>query len=63
VVGGEAVAYGHALFGPLRANLERFAFRQRPPVLLDWEDDSSDPGAAALVTQKLFDFETTAGNA
>ncbi|MDX0161455.1 ROK family protein [Sinorhizobium meliloti] len=63
VVGGEAVAYGDALFGPLRATLERFAFRQAPPVLLDWEDDSWARGAAALVTQKLFDFETTAGNA
>ena len=63
VVGGEAVAYGDALFDPLRAALERYAFRKAPPVLPDWEDNSWARGAAALVTQKLFDFETTAGNA
>jgi predicted NBD/HSP70 family sugar kinase len=63
VVGGEAVAFGDALFGPLRAALARDTFRPPPPVLLDWEDDSWARGAAALVTQKLFDFETSAGNA
>ncbi|WP_411036542.1 ROK family protein [Shinella sp. BYT-45] len=63
VVGGEAVAYGEALFEPLRAALSRYAFRTAPPVLPDWEDNSWARGAAALVTQKLFDFETTAGNA
>lgn len=63
VVGGEAVAYGAALFAPLRTTLGRYTFRSAPPVLPDWEDDSWARGAAALVTQKLFDFETTAGNA
>lgn len=63
VVGGEAVAYGDALFGPLRESLAKYAFRMPPPLLLDWEDNSWARGAAALVTQKLFDFETSAGNA
>lgn len=63
VVGGEAVAFGEALFGPLRMALGEDTFRSPPPVLLDWEDDSWARGAVALVTQKLFDFETSAGNA
>lgn len=63
VVGGEAVAFGDALFGPLRATLEKNTFRAPPPVLPDWEDNSWARGAAALVTQKIFDFETSAGNA
>lgn len=63
VVGGEAVSFGDALFGPLRAALKKTTFRAPPPVLPDWEDDSWARGAAALVTQKIFDFETSAGNA
>ena len=63
VVGGEAVSFGDALFEPLRTALNKNTFRPAPPVLLDWEDNSWARGAAALVTQKLFDFETSAGNA
>ncbi|MDX3925226.1 MAG: ROK family transcriptional regulator [Shinella sp.] len=61
VVGGEAVAFGEALFGPLRTALGKGTFRAAPPILPDWEDNSWARGAAALVTQKLFDFETSAG--
>jgi predicted NBD/HSP70 family sugar kinase len=63
VVGGEAVSFGDALFGSLRARLAKNTFRTPPPVLPDWEDNSWARGAAALVTQKIFDFETSAGNA
>jgi predicted NBD/HSP70 family sugar kinase len=63
VVGGEAVSFGSALLEPLRATLEKNTFRPAPPVLPDWEDNSWARGAAALVTQKIFDFETSAGNA
>ena len=63
VVGGEAVSFGDALFAPLRTALEKNTFRAPPPVLPDWEDNSWARGAAALVTQKIFDFETSAGNA
>lgn len=63
VVGGEAVSFGHALFEPMRIALGKNTFRSSPPLLLDWEDDSWARGAAALVTQKTFDFETSAGNA
>ncbi|MER8705301.1 ROK family transcriptional regulator [Mesorhizobium sp. M1088] len=63
VVGGEAVSFGDALFGPMRLTLGKNTFRAAPPMLLDWEDNSWARGAAALVTQKLFDFETSAGNA
>jgi predicted NBD/HSP70 family sugar kinase len=63
VVGGEAVSIGDALFGPLRTALGKHTFRAPPPVLPDWEDNSWARGAAALVTQKIFDFETSAGNA
>jgi predicted NBD/HSP70 family sugar kinase len=61
VVGGEAVSLGEAFFGPLRSSLLKHSFRAPPPLLPDWEDNSWARGAAALVTQKLFDFETSAG--
>jgi predicted NBD/HSP70 family sugar kinase len=61
VVGGEAVSFGEAFFGPLRSSLLKHSFRAPPPLLPDWEDNSWARGAAALVTQKLFDFETSAG--
>lgn len=63
VVGGEAVSFGDALVGPLRTALGKSTFRTAPPVFPDWEDNSWARGAAALVTQKLFDFETSAGMA
>ena len=63
VFGGEAVALGEAFLGPLRQALAANTFRTPPNILPDWEDNSWARGAAALVTQKLFDFETTAGNA
>ncbi|MFT4183160.1 MAG: ROK family transcriptional regulator [Rhizobium sp.] len=61
VVGGEAVSFGDALFGPLRSTLAAHTFRAAPPLLPDWEDNSWARGAAALVTQKFFDFETSGG--
>jgi predicted NBD/HSP70 family sugar kinase len=61
VVGGEAVSFGETFFGPLRSSLLKHSFRTPPPLLPDWEDNSWARGAAALVTQKLFDFETSSG--
>lgn len=61
VFGGEAVSFGEALLGPLRSALLKHTFRVPPPLLPDWEDNSWARGAAALVTQKLFDFETSSG--
>ncbi|MDL2407034.1 ROK family transcriptional regulator [Rhizobium calliandrae] len=61
VVGGEAVSFGDALFGPLRSAMAIHTFRPAPPLLPDWEDNSWARGAAALVTQKFFDFETSGG--
>ncbi|MFS8112603.1 ROK family transcriptional regulator [Rhizobium jaguaris] len=61
VVGGEAVSFGDALFGPLRSTMAIHTFRPAPPLLPDWEDNSWARGAAALVTQKFFDFETSGG--
>jgi hypothetical protein len=55
------VSFGEAFFGPLRSALLKHSFRTPPPLLPDWEDNSWARGAAALVTQKLFDFETSAG--
>jgi predicted NBD/HSP70 family sugar kinase len=57
VVGGEAVAFGDALFGPMREALARFAFRSPPPLRPDWDGSSWARGAAALATQHVFDFE------
>ncbi|MDL2398229.1 ROK family transcriptional regulator [Rhizobium mayense] len=61
VVGGEAVSFGDALFGPLKSTMAIHTFRPAPPLLPDWEDNSWARGAAALVTQKFFDFETSGG--
>jgi predicted NBD/HSP70 family sugar kinase len=61
VVGGEAVSFGEALLAPLRAAMGAHTFRAPSPLLPDWEDNSWARGAAALVTQKLFDFETSGG--
>lgn len=57
VVGGEAVAFGEALFGPMRASLARLTLRPAPPLRPDWDDAAWARGAAALATQHVFDFE------
>ena len=61
VVGGEAVTFGDALFDPLKSSMAARPFFASPPLLPDWEDNSWARGAAALVTQKFFDFETSGG--
>lgn len=61
VVGGEAVSFGDALFGPLKSSMAARTFFASPSLLPDWEDNSWARGAAALVTQKFFDFETSGG--
>jgi predicted NBD/HSP70 family sugar kinase len=63
VIGGEAVSFGEALLAPLRAAMGAHTFRTPSPLLPDWEDNSWARGAAALVTQKLFDFEMSGGTA
>lgn len=57
VVGGEAVAFGEALFGPMRAALARLTLQHPPPLRPDWDDAAWARGAAALATQHVFDFE------
>jgi hypothetical protein len=47
----------------LRAAMGAHTFRTPSPLLPDWEDNSWARGAAALVTQKLFDFEMSGGTA
>lgn len=61
IVGGEAVAFGDYLFDPMREALEKFCFWQSPKILPDWADDSWAQGAAALATQKIFNFEAVSG--
>ncbi|TGQ69483.1 ROK family protein [Mesorhizobium sp. M00.F.Ca.ET.186.01.1.1] len=61
VGGGEAVTFGDYLFEPMRGALKRSAFSAPPPITPDWADDSWARGAAALATQKLFDFESSPG--
>lgn len=61
VIGGEAVAFGEVFLDAMRSSLLLYSFRHPPPLLPDWKDDSWARGAAALVTQRLFDFENTAG--
>jgi predicted NBD/HSP70 family sugar kinase len=61
VVGGEAVTFGDYLFDPMRAALQHYAMWSPPPITPDWADDSWARGAAALATQRLFDFESLSG--
>ncbi|MBB2754941.1 UNVERIFIED_ORG: putative NBD/HSP70 family sugar kinase/biotin operon repressor [Rhizobium aethiopicum] len=61
VAGGEAVSLGDHFLTPLRQALAARTFRTAPPLLPDWEDNSWARGAAALVTQKIFDFESSGG--
>ncbi|MBB3962936.1 putative NBD/HSP70 family sugar kinase [Rhizobium metallidurans] len=61
VAGGEAVSLGDHFLRPLRHALAEGAFRSPPPLLLDWKDNSWARGAAALVTQRMFDFELSGG--
>ncbi|OWV77085.1 ROK family transcriptional regulator [Rhizobium sp. R339] len=61
VAGGEAVSLGDHFLTPLREALTARTFRTAPPLLPDWEDNSWARGAAALVTQKIFDFESSGG--
>lgn len=61
VAGGEAVSLGEHFLRPLRKALADGAFRAPPPLLLDWKDNSWARGAAALVTQRMFDFESSGG--
>lgn len=61
VGGGEAVSFGDYLFEPMRDALRRHAMWAPPPITPDWADDSWARGAAALATQRLFDFESRPG--
>ncbi|KRB55194.1 ROK family transcriptional regulator [Rhizobium sp. Root708] len=61
VAGGEAVSLGEHFLVPLREALARRTFRTPPAILPDWEDNSWARGAAALVTQRMFDFESSGG--
>ncbi|RUW23732.1 MULTISPECIES: ROK family transcriptional regulator [unclassified Mesorhizobium] len=61
VGGGEAVSFGDYLFEPMRDALKRYAMWNPPPITPDWADDSWARGAAALATQRLFDFESRPG--
>jgi len=61
VGGGEAVSFGDYLFEPMRNALGRYAMWAPPPITPDWADDSWARGAAALATQRLFDFESRPG--
>lgn len=61
VVGGEAVAFGDFLFDPMRTALKQNMMWSPPPITPDWTDNSWARGAAALATQKLFDFEAISG--
>jgi predicted NBD/HSP70 family sugar kinase len=61
VAGGEAVSLGEYFLAPLREAFSLRTFRSPPPILPDWEDNSWARGAAALVTQRMFDFESSGG--
>lgn len=58
VGGGEAVALGEALLGPIRREMETRTFFSSPELVPDWVPSSWARGAAALATQAVFDFES-----
>jgi predicted NBD/HSP70 family sugar kinase len=57
VIGGESAQFGEALLKPIRKTMEEFAFYTKPPLLTDWVPGSWARGAAALATQRFFNFE------
>ncbi|WP_127901481.1 ROK family transcriptional regulator [Solirhodobacter olei] len=61
IVGGEAALLGPALLDPLREIIRLHGHMDRCDVVVDWEERSWARGAAALATQKLFDFEAVQG--
>jgi predicted NBD/HSP70 family sugar kinase len=62
VVGGEAVCFGDLLFGPMRETLEIYSYSRPPAILPDERDNFWSSGAAALATQRLFNFEKGPGS-
>ncbi|MBB4000802.1 ROK family protein [Aureimonas pseudogalii] len=61
VMGGEAVRYGPAFFGPALEELEPLCFAGMPPVVVDWQDQAWTRGASALAIQHFFNFEAISG--
>jgi len=57
----DSCRFGDYLFEPMRNALGRYAMWAPPPITPDWADDSWARGAAALATQRLFDFESRPG--
>lgn len=57
IAGGEATTFGPFLLDPMTETLGKYCFMQAPPILADERDNFWSPGAAALATQRLFDFE------
>lgn len=62
VVGGEAVCFGDLLFGPMRESLKVYCLSTPPAILPDERENFWSSGAAALATQRLFNFETEPGS-
>jgi predicted NBD/HSP70 family sugar kinase len=57
VVGGEAIVYGDKLLDPIRASMRKYLYYREPTIVPDTVEAPWARGAAALVTQSLFDFE------
>lgn len=62
VVGGEAVLFSGFLLDPMKEALKLGTNWISPIVIPDWDDQSWVKGAAALATQKIFDFEAVTGS-
>lgn len=61
VIGGEAVRYGEAMFGPALAEMEPLCFAGMPTVVVDWQNQAWARGASALAIQHFFNFEAMSG--
>ncbi|MFL5238887.1 MAG: ROK family protein [Rhizomicrobium sp.] len=61
VVGGEAIRFGPEFVGPMQRAVREFSMVPAPHVDIDWKNDVWTRGAAALVIQSFFDFESVAG--
>lgn len=61
LIGGEATEFGAAFLDPLKESLRHSVLADHLEIVTDWDETAWARGAAALATQKLFDFEAVQG--
>ncbi|QQA41412.1 ROK family transcriptional regulator [Pelagovum pacificum] len=61
LIGGEATELGAAFLMPLQESLKDTIMADHVEIITDWDEAAWARGAAALATQRLFDFEAVQG--